>query len=83
MCMLLSQYLYTDVSNQLLQQDQEILAAHGKVCKYFASSDEHNASQHRVHIAQMWNNIGQGFSKSESVGPPFVYLLGYVPGCLS
>lgn len=26
-------YLYLDVLNQLLQEDQEVLTAHGEICK--------------------------------------------------
>lgn len=79
----LCQYRYFDVFNQLLQQDQEVLAAHRKVCKYYALSDEYNASQHRVHITQICNNVGQGLLVTEFVSLPVVYFLDYVLGCLS
>lgn len=57
-CVLFSPYLYVDVSNQLPQQDQEVLAAHRKVCEYHQKNLMHpNTFKSRGSIF-MWPNTG-------------------------
>lgn len=57
-CVLFSPYLYVDVSNQLPQQDYEVLAAHRKLCKYHQMNLMHpNTFKSRGSIS-MWPNTG-------------------------